>query len=381
MLSTKQIKPFVLLSKEKGINLDTTRQYFPEMLSMLKAKTADVVEIGKRENPEQKIRITTFRNDKNEIIEMVHEYEGIEKPETHRLYRDLLHYGDITLKGRLVQIFENLDITGRFKAWQKIATEKQYVKSSLETREKTHVTIAKVSTDERTIKPIVHEHHSLTEYYVPKAHGGKKIQPKYIEFETETQNGIPQVTRISASKDVNIPQHDEYLGMRMYDSDDIREPITRSALKDSRLDAVDIPIEDSFSIKKSTSGCFDETVGKILFNNRYQEKVDVIETGFHEGEHAYQYSVLGITGKLKTAYGQRCKDKLNWEITPALRHEAVMYELGHKNYVQPEVNYDEYRKNILEDYAWEAGETGLTYYLRKGKELSSQFPGIPAKEL
>ena len=116
MLSTNKVKPFILLSKETGININSTRRILPEMLSMLKAETVDIVEIGKRDNPEQKIRITTFRNSENEIVELVHEYENIKKPETHRLYRKLPNYGNVSLKGKLIQIFENLDITGRFKA-------------------------------------------------------------------------------------------------------------------------------------------------------------------------------------------------------------------------------------------------------------------------
>lgn len=380
MISTKAVKPYTLLSKIKGISVDATDRILPETLSMKKASTVDVVEIGKTTNPEQKIRISTFRDINNNIIEKVHEYEGIEKPETHRLYRELPNHEDYTLKGRLVQIFENLDTTGRFKAWQKVASEKQYVKSST-AKGNTSVTIAKVTTDERTINPVKHEKHSLTEYYVPKAHGGQKIEPKHIEFETETTDGIPQITTISASKDVKIPENDEYLAMRVYDSDSVKIPITQTALKERGLENLDISVTNSYRMDELTNGAFYEDYGRIEFNTKYRDKHKVIETGYHEPEHAYQYYIMGITGKLDTRYGIRCKERFKGTITPQMEYEATLYEQGHKNYVQPEDNYQAYRDNILEQCGREAGSVGIRYYLQKGRELAEQFKGIPNREL
>lgn len=380
MISTKAVKPFVLLSKDKGLNIDSLHRNIPEMLSMKKASTVDIVELGKTNNPEQKIRITTFRDDKNNILELVHEYEGIEKPETHRLYRELPNYGDNSLKGRLVQLFENLDITGRFKAWQRVKTEKQYVKTS-DAGEKTHLTIAKVTTDERSIQPISHETHRLTEYYVPKAHGGRKISPKFIEFETENQKEIPQITTIRASQNVNIPQDDEYLAMRIYDSESMKVPITRTALKERGLEGLEIPIENSYRMKEQTCGSFSENSGRIQFNSKYQDKPNIIETGFHEPEHAYQYALLGITNRLKNPYGDKCRAKFKGTITPRIEREAAMYEEGHLNYVQPEVNFKKYWENVLEECARDAANAGKRYYLQKGRTLSEQFKGIPSKEL
>lgn len=380
MISTNSIKPFKLLSKETGLNPNSGR-FFAERLGMDDAHSVDVVVIAKTDNPEQKTTITTFRDAKNKVIEMIHEYEGQKKPETHRLYSELPNYHRINLKGRLVQVFENLDITGRFKAWKKISSEKQYVKYNPEIGP-THLTTAKVSTAERDIRPTSEETHKLTEYYVPKAHGGISLKPKYIEFTTKKDySKIPKITKINASDDVQIPKNDEYLAMRIYDSNDIKVPITQTALKEEHIGFLDIPVKDDFRASETNLGSFDSSRGVIYFNYKDTTKKSVIDTAYHESRHAFQYAIEALGGHKDTPYAKKCRKEIDIPKTPELQKLADIYHEADLNYVPAKVDYKAYRANPLESEAWEKGELGVNSYIEKGRPLSNQFTRIPTEEL
>lgn len=379
VLPLKQ-KPYTLLTKELGINTKNPKRYFPEMLSLTEPESADVVIIAKSDDLNKKTIITTFRDKNKEMIERVYEYEGMNKPETHRIYKPLSNHGYKYLKGKLIQVFENLDITNKFKVWKKISSEKQYVERDINDNI-CNVTIAKVTTKERDVRPTTEESHSLTEYFVPSAYNGQKHDPRYIQFETTKEKGIPKITSIKTSEDVDIPQYDNYLAMRIYDSDDIKVPITKTALKENGLEGLDIPVEDSYTLKDTTIGCFTNSTGIIHFNYKKDDKPEMIETGFHEAKHAFQYAILGILNKIKSSFTTKCLEKFKGEITDSIRRLGDKYHEGHKNYAKAEENYREYRKNILEDEAWQYGEEKLKEYAQKGRALSEQFLGIPAQEL
>lgn len=303
-------------------------------------------------------------------------------PDTHRVFKTLPNYNWGTLTGRLVQVFENLDVTNRVKGWKKVATEKQY--SALDYyKRKTRVTIAKVKTNERNLSPAIEESHSLTEYYVPKAFNGAKTPPKILEFETKKDSrGVPQITSISASNGARVPKHDKYLALRMYDSDDVKKPITQIALEKNNLKGLDIPIEDSYSMDKKTCGSFSHHTGMISFNHADMSKADVIDTAFHEVTHAYQYAVMAITKRLEgTKFTQQCVDKFKGTVTPELEKEADEYLKAHKKYVPPEVNYSGYRHNLLEEEAWDNGNIELNSYYIDGTELRQSFRYFPKEEL
>ena len=378
---TKSIKPYVLVSKEKGISITPDRN-LPELIGLKEPTCADVVVIAKSNNPQQKKIITTYKDKNNKIIERVYSYEGFDIPETHRLYNDLPNHGYKNLNGRLVQVFENLDRSGKYKAWKKISSEKQYVNTN-NNNEKTHVTIAKVSTDERFLNPTSVEQHSLKEYYVPKAHGGTKKTPKSIEFETKKDSdGIPEITKITSTDNVAIPKNDSYLAFRIYDNEDMKVPITRRALKDSHLKGLNIRIEDAYNMKETTSGSFDHNMGIIKFNVKDLLKPEIINTAYHETQHAFQYAVMAITKRFEnTPFAKKCLDKFKGKITPSIERDADMYYNAKLNYIQPKQNYQQYRENLLEKEAWEIGDAAEDDYISEGWELAAQFRNIPKYEL
>ena len=340
----------------------------------------DIIE--KIDNPVEKIIITTFRDALNNIVERVHEYTAHNKPDTRRIYSELDNHGNPNIKGRLVQIRENLDITGKHTVWKKIASEKQYVTYNAQ-NEPTNVTIAKVTTKERFMNEPKVEEHSLTEYYVPKAHNGEKIEPKYIKFSTNKPNNeIPEITSIEASKGVKIPENDEFLSMRIYDADDIKAPIARTALNANGLNNVNISIEtDHYGMKKNTYGQFDPEIGILAFNYRLFSKNNVVNTGYHESMHAYQYAIEALGGYKKTSYAGRCRRKLQNLVTPETQIKATKYHIADMKYTPAEKDYLAYRENLLEKECREAGDLGENYYKSKAEELSNQFKGIPIEEL
>lgn len=373
-------KKYRLVSKEAILDLKTA-QNLPERIGFGDAAKADVVIVEKISNPDEKTIITTFRDAFNNIMERVHEYTAHNKPDTHRIYSELENYGNESIKGRLVQTKENLDITGKYQVWKKIASEKQYVKYNAQ-NEPTNLTIAKVTTKERFLNPSKTEEHSLTEYYVPKAHNGEKKATKYIKFSTDKgQTEIPEIVKIETSEGVKIPENDEFLSMRIYDADDIKIPITRTALRDNGLNDLKISIEEDFAMGKKTQGNFNQNTGRISFNYRPFSKKSIVDTGYHESKHAYQYAIEALGGYGNTSYAGRCRRDLKIPMTPELRLKATDYHVASLQYVPASKDYEAYRKNLLEKEAWEVGENAQKYYQQKAEELSSQFKGIPIEEL
>ncbi len=378
---SNHIKPYTLVSKETGVDI-AARIDLAERISLQEAQTADIVVIAKTDNPEQKKIITTYRDKKNNPVETIFEFIGIEQPEIHRLYKELPNHGYRNLKGRLIQIFENLDITNKYKVWKKVASEKQYVLNS--DKGKTHVTIAKVKTADRNLGETQNETHTLTEYYVPKAHGGEKIPPKYISMETiKDEYGVPQIQTITSSSNVRIPQNDNYLALRMYDADDTKIPIARIALEENGLKKLNIPIEkDNYNLKEKTCGSFNHQTGTLSYNYKDTDKADVIDTGYHEAKHAQQYAIMAVAGKLpKTQYSRKCTMMYHKPVTQIQRDLAEEYYQAHIDYIPPEKDYSLYRNNKLEREAWNEGERGLDNYIYEGSELSEQFSRFPELEL
>jgi hypothetical protein len=69
------------------------------------------------------------------------------------------------------------------------------------------------------------------------------------------------------------------------------------------------------------------------------------------------------------------------QVTPEMEAKADKYFEAHKNYKKASENYDEYRTNLLEEEAWDAGERGSDNYFIQGEDLYSQFRHMPASEL
>jgi hypothetical protein len=375
------IKPFVLLSKRKGMPI-TPNSDLPERIGHGFASSVDIVEIGEVADPSKKRIVTTFNNRDKKPVEKIFEYIGYDdKPEVHRVYDDLV--GDFVKKGRWVETFENLDVTGKFKAWKKVASQRMYVSKSMYTSKPDWVTIAKVSTDERFLNDTVKEHHSLTEYRVPSTYLPGKPFSKFIKFDTEKDaQGIPRITSICATEDVKIPEDDKYLALRLYDAHDVKLPIAKTALRENGLGNLDIPVEFSPLIEGSTKGSFYSNDGKILFNEAHVPKHSAITTGFHEAKHAQQYAIMAISGEGEmTTYAKHCIANYDCPVTPEIKELGKEYAKADIEYIDPKVNYEKYKENKLEEEAWGEGGWRMGQYFEKGRELSNQFVHFLYQEL
>lgn len=377
---TPRVKPYELISKEVGLSADSLK-ISAERIGIENAATADIVVIRKTQQPEQQKVITTFRDSAGNIVERVFEYIGVNRPEKHRLYRPLHSYFPEKVTGKLVQTFENININGTPKAWCKTASEKFFVNRN-EFGQKDYVTIAKVTTDERSIYPIKVHKHSLTQYPVPIAHVDQNINKKNLSFVTKMdENGIPQIQKITSDRDVLIPRDDEYLAFRMFDSEDAKKPVTNYALKKRNLHDLGIRVEDNFYSSEKTTGSFNHDKGVIFYNYRYLTKEEVVDTAFHETTHAKQYEVMGRTKTFGSKYSTDCLIKHGEDNSPAAVEKGKAYYEAHKNYVPAEVDYEKYRKNLLEKEAWAEGEKAVDDYLEQGWELRYEFPNTIPEEL
>ena len=377
---TPRVKPYELISKEVGLSADSLK-ISAERIGIEDAATADIVVIRKTQQPEQQKVITTFRDSSGNIVERVFEYIGINRPEKHRLYRSLHSYFPKKVTGKLVQTFENINTNGKPKAWCKTSSEKFFVNRN-EFGQKDYVTIAKVTTDERSIYPIKVHKHSLTQYPVPRVHIGENVHKKNLSFVTKIdEDGIPQIQKIEADKNIMIPIEDEYLAFRMYDSDDMRKPIANYALKKQNLHDLGIRVEDNYYSSEKTTGSFNHDNGVVYYNYRYLTKEEVVDTAFHETAHAKQYEVMGRTKIFGSKYSTDCLLKHGEDNSPVSIEKGKKYYAASKNYVSADENYKEYKDNLLEKEAWAEGEKAVDDYLEQGWELRNEFPNTIPEEL
>lgn len=378
---TAKTKPYTVVSRELNLSPDAP-QVTIIGISSQKAATADKVVIAKTDNPEFQKIITTFRDKNGKIIERIFEYKGFNIPEKIRIYRELVSNLKKDVKGRLIQTFENLSPANRSKIWTKISSEKQFVHTDKFWDKADYVTITRVTTTERDIKPPVEEIHSITEYPVPSSHLYILPQKKSLVFKTKKDSsGIPQITEIISAQNAHVPKNDEYLTLRMYDADDMRKPVTHIALKKSNLDDLNINVEDAYIPNATTKGSFNHETGTINFNFLYRPKSSIVGTAFHEVKHAKQYEFMGRTRMLDTKYTTECLIKHGEETSKEAIKKGRIYYNAHKNYVSGDVNYEQYRANLLEQEAWAEAERGVMEYIRKGEALRYQFPRVIPEEL
>ncbi len=373
-------KNYLLESKELNLPADSIK-ITAEQISSREAATADKVVIAKADNPEQKKIITTFRDKSGKIIEIAFQNIGLDLPEIHKVFTELDNFFRITISGRLIQTFENLSKNNSCPIWAKISTEKQFVHTDYMTDKKAFVTITKVSTQQRDIKPVIEEMHSITEYPVPYAHY-KLPDRKSLVFRTrKDKDGIPQITEIVEAKGVSVPQNDEYLALRMYDSEDIKKPITAIALKKANLNDIGINLDSSsYILSKGTQGNFDAKTGTISFSHQYDSKIEVIDTAFHETEHARQYDLIGRAKLIDTKYTKECLHKHGELTSENDLQEAREYYQAHKNYVSGHVDYEKYANNLLERKAREQARYATDEYMNQN-ELADQFFWAISEEL
>ncbi len=375
-----KVKPYTLLSKQTNLPLDSV-EITAERIGIQDAATADKVVIGKTDNPEQQKIITTFKDKNGKIVERIFEYIGFDLPEIHQIFEELTSCITDDITGRLIQTFENLNKSGKAKIWTKISSEKQFVHTDTFINKKDYVTITRVSTQERNIKPPAVETHSITEYQVPDAHLYSIPNKKSLMYTTKRDSeGIPQIIDIKADN-VNIPQNDEYLALRLYDSDDMKRPITNIALKKANLDDLGIKIEDAYTFDDTTQGSFNNKEGIIKFNFKYQPKDSIVDTAFHEVTHAKQYELMGRTKMLGTRYTTNCLVKHGEEVSPDKIQAGKEYYEAHENYVSSSVNYARYRENLLEKEARAQAGQAVYDYLNQGKEIRREFPRVMPEEL
>lgn len=358
----KKKKPYVLLSKETGLNINSDR-FFPEQLSLETAKKVDVVVIANRKNLEQQKIITTFRDDKNNILERVFEYKGYDLPTVHKLYKKI----EGCFFSRLIQTFENLSPKNVCSLWQKVSTEKQFFNKS--NNNKT-VSIVKVSTKERTLDDVKTEVHSFARY---SSKNGKNNDPKILILNIEKDDfGVP-IIKSQSSCNIDWPIQDEYLAFRAYDADDVKIPLTKLILRKLGLENLNIKAEKSYYRPKNLLGSFEWKNGIIKYCDEVESKDKAVNTVFHETHHALQYAIMSLFHDLNSNFANFCKNNFKLNKTRELKKVADEYLIAHTNYVPASEDYDKYYNNLLEKEAREIAKAYLAKYFSQSRRISMEF--------
>ena len=361
----KKKKPFVCLSKEIGLSINSNR-IFPQQLSLEKIEKVDVVVIANRKNLDQQKIITTFRDCNNNIIERVFEYNGYNLPTVHKLYKSIESFYDVS--GRLVQVFENLSPKNVCSLWQKVSTEKQFVDKYAN---KVHgLSVVKVSTNERTLNDIKTETHSFYNY-LSKIGKEKKLKRLILNIEKD-DFGVP-IIKSTSSYNMDVPIQDEYLAFRAYDADDVKIPLTKYVLRKSGLENLNIKVEKSYSRPKDLSGFFNWKYGRIEYCDEVESKYQAIDTVFHEIHHALQYAIISLFNDFDSKFVEICKKEFKMDKTKELKKIAEEYLMAHKNYVPASKDFDKYYNNMLEKEAREVAKINLAKYFAQGKTISNEL--------
>ena len=349
--------------------------------------------------PNEIIKITTYKNSENNILERIFEKFGLENTKYGRVYN---YFSPQKSNGKEITGHEisHYIWTGIEDNFIKTATTKVFKAISKNQSSKT--TTVTITNVEKSLWDQMKEIHSLTEY--PKVietmnNNGKSIIEKkgnkrfYKLFIKKDRYANPIILKTKKSDDVVLPQKDEFFAMRLYDSEDIREPITRKVITDKRLNSLDVNIFPMSNIMNDQDHnilaffSFFKKKAFIAFSEQKMDKRTVINSAFHEVEHLFHNTLIGRLGILKNKFYQRClklfgplKNKQKEKLAIKLMKAGEKYPSLVNSLKTEELKKEKVYK-IIEDLPKRAGEKGEKKYYKQAKELLEQFPNVIVEEM
>lgn len=354
-------------------------------------KTVDEVVVGLKDNPSLQRKITTFRDEKGQIMERAFDYH--DKPYRNRLYshQDNVIGSDeyvnsttireYTLSRRRINEYkDNIELYDFLQRdpivfWNKQKTQTNHLSENVNTGEKI---LSKVTVNELGYK----EQHQFVEY--PKIGSKDKTPTKELEFNVNNDSRRINPKSIKTNN-TQIPKHDKFLSMRALDLDAAKTKLAEHYIRERNLEHTDIIINKDYRPlrdEKNLIAFYSDDNGSINFSREYniKSKARIAETTSHEIEHAWQWYLDARNAGGRTQYTQKIAKQEGKIKDKKLLEEAKQYTNAIDNYVPFYKNFKEYRKNLTEKIAYEKGYKEMANYISQGKEIQTEFPHIP-KEL
>lgn len=321
-----------------------------------KSKTVDIVEISNINNPGNTTSIVTFY-DKNKKIAQRNIIENIQgqKIETQKNYKTLEtssvfdpsdpeEYRFLDVEGRKISSVTKID--GVY------VSKQEEVQTHTQKPDGTHiVNISKIKASPMRFKNVELESQSMYEY-------SKEGKKGYTIQETGKGKFGFSMDRddilFENMENTEALGKDKYLPVHLYSFKQFKKMAPTIARHPEHIPLMTeikwysmTPVDNRISY-----GYYD---GSVHLNKKtLKDRFKVIKTAAHEKEHEHQ----------------RFASQRNTE-------EGQLYREAEKNYVQPEVNFAEYKKNLKEQKAREAGRLALRDYQESADNLKSQFPYAP----
>ena len=386
---------FYLISKIEGRKFVKYNGNAVRLTSGTLPYSVDEVVIGIKGQIGKERKITTFRDNKGNIIERIFDY--FNKPLRNRIYREQEYVigEEEIVKAKKVREYSILKpVLKIYKEYQKQFTELG-IEDSLWNKNKidTFYISENINTGEKvlsqvSIKDIEHprkELHNFIEY--PHIINGKfaNNKKKNLSFRVNTYKQ-EVVSDSEITSNVKIPKKDSFLAYRALDIDDAKEPFAKRFIKERKLEKLKLLINGNYipeEDEKTLIAFYTDSNGSINYNKfyKFKSKSQLARTTRHEVEHAWHYYLRArYTGgdSLRT---QELAKKFGRIKTKKMQAEAEKYTHSINNYIPFTQNFKLYKKNLIEILADKQGNKAEKQYDKEGKEIRKAFPHIPKEML
>ena len=310
----------------------------PQAVQLVKTQDSRCLLLSKTEfHPIEEIKESTHIPDNA----VTYSFVSIGKKGDSGFNRSILTFQDKN-KSLIRKIFTGNNIQPRIRDYERETLATNNWKKILERR---HITTKQLNARTQSWEPVSEENqyiHTLTSSYIyphgfsKKLHidknvyeykdGKESIQatiteyPSTLHVEDENakkvlgvnlvmDNNTPQIESILPENNQELPQNDRFLPYRFLVGEKKQTALTQMILDRKKVGNLGIGVIYSRSaVPQNATGLFNNSDGNIYY--AYVTKSHPIRIAAHEGEHAYQYALIGRLGKLNTKYGLKCQETL-----------------------------------------------------------------------
>lgn len=354
--------------------------------------TFDEVVIGVKGKIGQEKKITTFRDSKNNIIERVFDYYG--KPIKNQVFTytdNVIGDSEFVTSKTMKEFSISKPMLKAFKEfkelyqdanpmdfWQKNKIETDHISENINTGEKV---VSRVIS--QITKVITRDRHSFIEFPHIVDNKVEKKPAKSLSFLVNIRNNnvIPDS---QVENGIKMPKKDSFLGFRALGIEDAKIPLVERFLKERKLEKLGIEIYPeylSLADNEKLIAFYSEVDGSINFNKNYKikSKAKLVHTARHEVEHAWQYFLRDRLTGGKTLRSMEVAKRFGGLRSKKQQREANRYKKSIENYVPFHVDFEKYKKNLIEIHANKAGDKAKNQYTFQGKSIRESLPHIPTE--
>jgi len=350
-----------------------------------KAVSFSYVNIGKKSNPAFKKEVTTFYDDKNNIITRCfndndkvykrrnYEYYTDSHNESAKKYIREIITDEYTPKNELrKRISKNLKILALIDDWKVTQDEIQSVSQFKDTPAKKLSILKKYHYDSDKKRSF-----TLTEYPATCGFESKNEKKELKGDIYKSLIGL-RLSHVEHSPNVSIDRNDKFLPYRLLNSKEKCEELPFFYLRRHKLDGMWIKSQVVPASDAETIADFSPSERMISWYG-VPKDVSIANTAAHEVEHAYQHAQIGRLGKGTTIYENDCKCIFGEITDKNERLEAKRY--AHARDIYPSENdanfAAKYDNNYLEQCSNKAGDEAEIEYCAGQNLLKKIFKNFP----